>query len=46
MAREAVGTILRLSGAQSIEEALAYFLTTGALPRWFSLPAGEMLESV
>jgi hypothetical protein len=45
-AREAHGAILRLSGAQSIEEALAYFLATGALPWWFSLPAGEMLESV
>ena len=45
-AREAAGAILRLSGAQSIEEALAYFLTTGALPWWFSLPAGETFESV
>jgi hypothetical protein len=45
-AREAFGAIRRLSGAQSIEEAVAYFLATGALPWWFGLPAGETLESV
>lgn len=38
--------IRRLSAAQSNEEALAYFLATGALPWWFVLPAGETLESV
>jgi hypothetical protein len=43
-AREAVGGILRLSGAQSIEDALAHFLATGVLPWWFTLPAGETLE--
>ena len=45
-AREALGAIRRLSGPQSIEEALAYFLATGALPWWFGLPAGETLKSV
>lgn len=38
--------IRRLSGAQSNEEALAFFLATGALPWWFVLAAGETLESV
>lgn len=40
------GAIRRLSGARSNEEALAWFLATGALPWWFVLPAGETLESV
>ena len=38
------GAIRRLSGSQSSEEALAWFLATGALPWWFVLPAGETLE--
>lgn len=40
------GVIRRLSGARSNEEALAWFLATGALPWWYVLPTGEMLESV
>ena len=40
------GDMRRLSGAKFNEEALGYFLATGALPWWYVLPAGETLESV
>lgn len=43
---KAGGAIRWLSGVQSNEEALAYFLATGALPWWFVLRAGETPESV
>jgi hypothetical protein len=34
------------SGAQSIDQALLYFLATGALPWWCRLPEGRTLESM
>lgn len=36
----------RMSGAQSVHQALLYFLATGVLPWWFRLPEGRTLEAV
>ena len=36
---------LRVSGAQSVHQALLYFLATGVLPWWFRLPEGSSLEA-